>query len=131
MTHRIIVCDDEAPLRRMLSDHLTECGFEVIQTSSAFELKDALAEKEADLVLLDVRMPGKDGLTALREIRQESSMPILMLTAAGDVVDKVLGLEFGADDYLVKPVDLRELQARIKAALRPLGASRPSSSCRS
>ena len=118
MTHRILVCDDEASLRRMLSDHLTECGFEVVQAADASELKTALSSKDPDLVLLDVRMPGKDGLTALRELRETSTVPVLMLTAAGDIVDKVLGLEFGADDYLVKPVDLRELQARIKAALR-------------
>ena len=118
MTHRILVCDDEASLRRMLSDHLTECGFEVVQAEDASELKTALSSEDPDLVLLDVRMPGKDGLTALRELRETSTVPVLMLTAAGDIVDKVLGLEFGADDYLVKPVDLRELQARIKAALR-------------
>ncbi len=118
MTYRILVCDDEASLRRMLSDHLTECGFEVVQAADASELKTALSSEDPDLVLLDVRMPGKDGLTALRELRETSTVPVLMLTAAGDIVDKVLGLEFGADDYLVKPVDLRELQARIKAALR-------------
>lgn len=117
-TPRIIICDDEAPLRRMLCDHLGECGFDVTQASDAKELIDLLADGEPDLILLDIRMPGKDGLTALREIRMSSTVPVMMLTAAGDVVDKVLGLEFGADDYLVKPVDLRELQARVNATLR-------------
>ena len=115
---KIVICDDEAPLRRMLYEYLSECGYSVEQTGNAKELTDFLKTSEPDLVLLDVRMPGKDGLTALREIRETSKVPVMMLTAAGDVVDKVLGLEFGADDYLVKPVDLRELQARVKAALR-------------
>lgn len=115
---KIVICDDDAPLRRMLYDHLSECGYSVEQTANAKELTAFLKTSDPDLVLLDVRMPGKDGLAALREIRETSKVPVMMLTAAGDVVDKVLGLEFGADDYLVKPVDLRELQARIKAALR-------------
>ena len=115
---RILICDDEAPLRRMLCDHLGECGYAVVEAANAAELMDRLGDDDCDLVLLDVRMPGKDGLTALREIRETSKIPVMMLTAAGDVVDKVLGLEFGADDYLVKPVDLRELQARVRAALR-------------
>lgn len=115
---RIAICDDEAPLRRMLHDHLSECGYAVDQAANAQELADLLEAGEPDLIILDIRMPGKDGLTALREIRETSTVPVMMLTAAGDVVDKVLGLEFGADDYLVKPVDLRELQARINAALR-------------
>ncbi len=117
-TERIIICDDEAPLRRMLRDHLSECGYSIVEAANAVELMDRLGGDDCDLVLLDIRMPGKDGLTALREIRETSKIPVMMLTAAGDVVDKVLGLEFGADDYLVKPVDLRELQARVRAALR-------------
>ena len=116
--NHIIVCDDEAPLRKMLNDHLSECGYSVTEAANAQELKTRLEEGEPDLVILDVRMPEMDGLTALREIRATSKVPIMMLTAAGEVVDKVLGLEFGADDYLVKPVDLRELQARVKAAIR-------------
>ena len=114
----IIICDDEAPLRRMLAEHLGECGYNVTQAENALDLVEKLKEVTPDPILLDVRMPDKDGLTALREIRENSQIPIMMLTAAGDVVDRVLGLEFGADDYLVKPVDLRELQARVKATLR-------------
>lgn len=116
--HSIIICDDEAPLRRMLNDHLTECGYAVREAANAQALNELLEADTPDLVVLDVRMPGKDGLTALRELREVSTVPVMMLTAAGDVVDKVLGLEFGADDYLVKPVDLREFQARVKAAIR-------------
>ncbi|MEM6637411.1 MAG: response regulator transcription factor [Pseudomonadota bacterium] len=115
---RILVCDDDIAIRRMLRDHLCECGYVVEEASNASDMASVVASDEPNLILLDVRMPGKDGLTALRELRETSRVPVVMLTAAGEVVDKVLGLEFGADDYLVKPVDLRELQARIKAALR-------------
>lgn len=114
----VLICDDEAPLRRMLKDHLTECGYSVTEASNGCELLERLSDQQPDLIILDVRMPVKDGLSALKDLRQTSSVPVMMLTAAGDVVDKVLGLEFGADDYLVKPVDLRELQARVKAAIR-------------
>ncbi|MEJ8561655.1 response regulator transcription factor [Yoonia sp. GPGPB17] len=114
----ILICDDEPALRRMLKDHLGECGYAVQEAANAAELFTSLDGEIPDLVILDVRMPGMDGLTALRDLRQRSQVPVMMLTAAGDVVDKVLGLELGADDYLVKPVDLRELQARVKAALR-------------
>ncbi|KIC09451.1 chemotaxis protein CheY [Leisingera sp. ANG-M1] len=118
MNHTVLVCDDEAPLRQMLKDYLGDCGYAVREAADAAAMMALLAEEEPDLVILDVQMPGKDGLAALREIRAASKVPVMMLTAAGDVVDKVLGLEFGADDYIVKPVDLRELQARIKAAIR-------------
>ncbi|MGH1414588.1 MAG: response regulator transcription factor [Pelagimonas sp.] len=114
----IILCDDEAPLRRMLKDHLTECGYRVIEAANGNELLTLVEDTAPDLIILDVRMPQKDGLSALRDLRLSSQVPVMMLTAAGEVVDKVLGLEFGADDYLVKPVDLRELEARVKAAIR-------------
>lgn len=117
-TNSILICDDDCSLRRMLKDHLIECGYDVTEAANANDLHNKLKENEPDLILLDVRMPGEDGFTALRDLRKTSKVPVMMLTAANDIVDKVLGLEFGADDYLVKPVDLRELQARIKAALR-------------
>ena len=102
----------------MVSDHLTDCGYDVIPVSGGQELLDLVAEAKPDLIILDVRMPGKDGLATLRELRQSSRVAVTMLTAAGDVIDKVAGLELGADDYLVKPVDIRELEARMKAAVR-------------
>jgi len=114
----ILICDDEPALRRMLSDHLGECGYAMTEAANAADLFARLDTQVPDLIILDVRMPGMDGLSALRDLRQTLQVPVIMLTAAGDVVDKVLGLELGADDYLVKPVDLRELQARVKAALR-------------
>lgn len=102
----------------MLNDYLSDCGFSVVATNTGDSLIRALDEQPIDLVLLDLRMPQKDGFATLREIRATRTVPVIMLTAAGEIVDKILGLEFGADDYLVKPVDLRELQARIKSALR-------------
>lgn len=114
----IIVCDDEPALRQMVGDHLEERGYEVAEAASGDELLRLMDKRKPDLVILDVRMPGKDGLQTLRELRQRSNVPVTMLTAAGEVFDKVLGLELGADDYLVKPVDIRELEARIRAALR-------------
>ncbi len=115
---RIIVCDDEIHLREMICEYLTERGFVSAQASDAKMLLAAVAVEEPDLIILDVNMPGMDGLSALRELRMSSTVPIIMLTAAVDVIDRVLGLEMGADDYVGKPVDLRELEARIKAALR-------------
>ncbi|MEM6464224.1 MAG: response regulator transcription factor [Pseudomonadota bacterium] len=117
-TCNIIVCDDDAPMRQMVCDHLTDCGYEITSAASGDELIALVKDDEPDLIILDVRMPGKDGLTTLREIRQFSQVPVTMLTAASDVIDKVLGLELGADDYLVKPIDIRELEARVKAAIR-------------
>ena len=116
-TH-IAVCDDEPLMRRMLADHLTACGWRVTGCDGAAALARLMEEDAPALVILDVRMPGTDGLTALRQLRENSRVPVIMLTALSDTVDKVLGLEFGADDYLVKPVDMRELQARVTAALR-------------
>lgn len=115
---RILVCDDEVHLREMVGEYLTERGFEVVEACDAGSLKTCMEEREPDLVILDVNMPGADGLAALRDLRTSSTVPVIMLTAAAGVIDRVVGLEMGADDYVGKPVDLRELEARIKAALR-------------
>lgn len=114
----IIVCDDETHLREMLGEYLTERGFRVTEAINASELHAAMADDPADLVVLDIKMPGEDGLSALRTLRITSTVPVIMLTASTGVIDRVVGLEMGADDYVGKPVDLRELEARIKAALR-------------
>lgn len=115
---KILLCDDEPRLREMVAEYLTERGFEILEAANANEMSASLKKDAPDLVLLDINMPGQDGLSALREMRVYSSVPVIMLTAARDVVDRIVGLEMGADDYLGKPVDLRELEARIKAALR-------------
>jgi DNA-binding response OmpR family regulator len=114
----VLVCDDEVDLCEMLSEYLGKRGFTVTVAHDAAQMRQRLTEGEVDLILLDVNMPGEDGLTALRALRAENRTPVVMLTAAGETIDRIVGLEMGADDYLGKPVDLRELEARIKAVLR-------------
>ncbi|WP_162651913.1 response regulator transcription factor [Lentilitoribacter sp. Alg239-R112] len=115
---QILLCDDETHLREMVGEYLEESGYDVISTSGAAELHEQLEKNEPELIILDVKMPRVDGLTALKELRAKSNVPVIMLTAATDVVDRIVGLELGADDYICKPVDLRELGARIKAHIR-------------
>ena len=115
----ILVCDDERDVREMVGEYLEKRGYRVSLAENGAVLEDRLcAEPPVDVVLLDISMPGDDGLTVLRRMRGDRGFAVIMLTAAGDVVDRIVGLEMGADDYLVKPVDLRELEARIKATLR-------------
>ncbi|WP_237214657.1 response regulator [Falsiroseomonas oryziterrae] len=117
-TAAIIVCDDEPDLREAVAEYLARRGLDVRRAEDAVALRRLLAERPADLVVLDITMPGEDGLSVARALRAESDVGIVMLTAAGDVVDRVAGLEVGADDYVAKPVDLRELLARLRAVLR-------------
>lgn len=114
----ILICDDETDLREMLQEYLEKRAFRVVLAGNAEEMRAVLSENDPDLILLDINMPGEDGLTALRSLRTDNNVPVVMLTAAGETIDKIVGLEMGADDYLGKPVDLRELEARIKAVLR-------------
>jgi DNA-binding response OmpR family regulator len=114
----VIVVDDEPGLRSMIADYLGKQGFVVRTAANGRELDDHLARDVPDLLILDVNMPGEDGFAIAHRMRAGSAVPILMLTAADDVVDRVVGLEIGADDYLTKPFDLRELLARIRALLR-------------
>ena len=120
----ILVVDDEAAIREMLRDYLELQGFRVSEADGGEALRETVAQAPVDLVLLDISMPGEDGLSLARFLRETSDTAIIMLTAAGSVVDKIIGLEIGADDYLAKPVDLRELLAHIKAVLRRSRAAR-------
>lgn len=115
---RILVCDDELDVREMVREYLMKRGFKVSTAGNGNELRAILSSGGIDLVILDINMPGEDGLSVLRSLRPDNQIPVVMLTAAGEVVDRIIGLEMGADDYLGKPVDLRELEARIKAVLR-------------
>jgi DNA-binding response OmpR family regulator len=117
-TAAIIVCDDEPDLREAVAEYLSRRGLDVRGAEDAVALRRLLAERPADLIVLDIAMPGEDGLSVARALRAEGDIGIVMLTAAGDVVDRVVGLEVGADDYIAKPVDLRELLARLRAVLR-------------
>ena len=114
----ILVCDDEQDLREMLEEYLRKRGFRVRLAGDAEAMREAIEAELPDCILLDINMPGEDGLSALRRLRGGSTVPVVMLTAAAETFDRILGLEMGADDYLGKPVDLRELEARIKAVLR-------------
>ena len=114
----IIVVDDEEHLRDLVAEYLAGQGFVARAASGGRALDTMLAEKAADLILLDVNMPEEDGFSIARRLRARTAIPLIMLTAADDVIDKVVGLEVGADDYVTKPFDLRELKARIRAVLR-------------
>jgi two-component system phosphate regulon response regulator OmpR len=114
----IVVVDDEPGIRETIQEYLELHDFRVTAAGGGEELRRTIGADDVDLVLLDIRMPGEDGLSLARFLRAEKQVGIIMLTAAGEVVDRIVGLEMGADDYLAKPVDLRELLARIKAVLR-------------
>jgi two-component system OmpR family response regulator len=114
----ILVVDDEARIRTMLRRFLLEEGFAVSEAVDGATARAALEREAFDLVLLDLMLPGEDGLSLARHIRQHSEMPIIMLTGKGDLIDRVVGLETGADDYIAKPFHLREVLARIRALLR-------------
>jgi two-component system phosphate regulon response regulator OmpR len=114
----ILVVDDEPDLRQLLSDFLTANGFSVTEAADGTEMHARLAERFPDAVVLDLMLPGEDGLSLARELRRISDVPILILSALGEEMDRVVGLEVGADDYLAKPFSPRELVARLRALLR-------------
>ncbi len=125
MTKHILLVDDDALLRRSLAFNLEQAGYRAVTAGTA---EDALAQVRLDppdLVLLDIGLPGMDGLDALRALRQQLNVPVIFLTARRRELDEVLGLELGADDYVTKPFDFDVLLARIKAVLRRAGASAP------
>ena len=124
----ILVVDDEPEIRDMIQEYLELRGFRVTSADGGEALRRIVATEPVDLVLLDITMPGEDGLSLARFLRETTEIGVVMLTAAGDIVDRVAGLEVGADDYLAKPVDLRELLARIKAVLRRLPGTAPTAS---
>jgi DNA-binding response OmpR family regulator len=117
----ILVVDDDQRIRTMLRRYLTEEGFSVAEAADGAGLRKAMDERPSDLILLDLVMPGEDGLTLARYIRDRSRTPIIILTGKGDVIDRVAGLEAGADDYIAKPFHLREVLARIRTVLRRAG----------
>lgn len=117
--HTLLLLDDDRELCGLLADYLQQEGFEILTAHDGNTgLAAALNSPSLDLILLDVMLPGKNGFDVLRELRSQSRIPVLMLTAKGDEVDRIVGLEMGADDYLPKPFNPRELLARIRAVLR-------------
>jgi two-component system phosphate regulon response regulator OmpR len=122
---RLLVVDDDPSVRSLLRDYLEGHGFAIAEAANGTQMREALERELPDAVLLDVRLPGEDGLVLARYLRERYDLGILMVTASGDVVERVVGLEMGADDYIAKPFDLRELLARIKSVLRRLQARAP------
>src|SRR6218665_3583671 len=115
---RLLLVDDEAALREPLAEYLSRQGFDVIQAASAAEARTLLRDEVPDLVLLDIMMPGEDGLSLCRHLVETRALPAIFLTARGEATDRIVGLEIGADDYVVKPFEPRELVARIRSVLR-------------
>lgn len=117
-TQKILVADDEASIRRILETRLKMVGYDVVVAEDGEEAVEVFNKTNPDLVVLDVMMPKMDGYGVTREIRRTSDVPIIILTALGDVSERITGLELGADDYVIKPFSPKELEARVKAVLR-------------
>ena len=116
--YRILVCDDEKDIVSALKIYLASEGYEVVEAYNGEEALRRIGEQEIHLVLMDIMMPQMDGITAMVKIREISNVPVILLTAKGEDTDKVLGLTVGADDYVTKPFNPVELQARVKSQLR-------------
>lgn len=117
---KILIADDENDLRKLLYEQLTQAGYSVIETSNGKEAYDAFENEKPDMAIIDVMMPFMDGLSLLTKIREKSNMPVILLTARGNEIDKVSGLKLGADDYIVKPWGMNELLARVEVQKRHL-----------
>jgi DNA-binding response OmpR family regulator len=123
MPGHILIVDDDATLRARLAKYLVGEGFRATTAKDGAEMRRAIAETPIDLVILDLVMPGEDGLTLTRQLRQNPRIGILILTGKGETVDRIVGLEMGADDYLPKPFELRELLARVRSILRRVAST--------
>ena len=126
MNSRLLIIDDDEKLNKLLTDYLGKMGFEVMSETLPSQGLEKLEREAPDLVILDVMLPEMDGFEVCRTIRLSSTIPVIMLTARGEVMDRVVGLEIGADDYLPKPFEPRELVARIQSILRRVQAKRSS-----
>ena len=118
MPYRILLVEDDVTLRETVAYNLRNQGYEVLEADDGYKALETARTRQPDVMLLDVMLPGIDGLEVCRLLRKESSLPVLMLTARSEEIDRVVGLEMGADDYLTKPFSMRELMARVKALLR-------------
>jgi len=117
----VLIVDDDAEVRAMIAEYLAGHGYEIAEAGNGDQMRQALAQRVPDVVLLDLNLGGEDGLSLARYLREHHDVGIIMVTAASDVVDRIVGLEVGADDYVSKPFDPRELRARLKSVLRRLG----------
>jgi two-component system OmpR family response regulator len=123
-SQHIVIVDDEAPAREMVGDYLKMHGFTVTLCDGGKSLRGAIEISVPDLVVLDLNMPEEDGLSIIRDLKSRINVPVIMLTATASPIDRVVGLELGADDYIAKPCELRELMARIRSVLRRSGPAR-------
>lgn len=119
---RLLIVDDDPSVRAMLREYLSGHGYAVAEAAGGAQMREQIEAELPDLVLLDIRMPGEDGLTLAKYLRERYDVGIIMVTASGDLIDRVVGLELGADDYVAKPFDPRELLARLKSVLRRIQA---------
>ena len=119
---RVLVVDDDRSIREMLAEYLSSEGYEVVAAEDGAAMREAIERNAPDLVLLDLKLPQEDGLSLARYLRERYDVGIIMVTGAGGVVDRIVGLEVGADDYVAKPFDPRELLARIKSVMRRMHA---------
>ena len=120
---KVLIVDDDANINELIDMYLKSSGYETRQCFNGVDACNIISEQNIGLVILDIMLPGKDGMEVLKYIRKTSNIPVIMLTAKGEVFDKVLALELGADDYIVKPFDPKELMARVKAVSRRYTAS--------
>jgi two-component system phosphate regulon response regulator OmpR len=118
MGKRVLLVDDDQKLLKLVKEYLEGYGFPVLTLPDGSAVMKTIAEQSPDIIILDIMLPGKDGLDILKEIRAQYALPVIMLTAKGEDADRIVGLELGADDYLPKPFNPRELLARVKAVLR-------------
>ncbi|TGN77269.1 response regulator [Bradyrhizobium yuanmingense] len=123
-SQHIMIVDDEAPAREMVGDYLKMHGFTVTLCDGGKSLRAAIQGRMPDLVVLDLNMPEEDGLSIIRDLKSRINVPVIMLTATASPIDRVVGLELGADDYVAKPCELRELMARIRSVLRRSGPAK-------
>lgn len=114
----LLVVDDDREIRRLIEEYLTQAGYRVATAADGKAMRRLMEQHRFDLVVLDLMLPGEDGLSLCRDLRSRSNIPVLMLTARGSEIDRIVGLEMGADDYLAKPFNPRELLARIRSILR-------------
>jgi two-component system, OmpR family, phosphate regulon response regulator OmpR len=121
MGNRVLIIDDDEKLQKLLREYLENNGFRILGLPDGSRVLETIRRESPDLVILDIMLPGKDGLEILKEVRRDFNLPVIMLTAKGEDTDRIVGLELGGDDYLSKPFNPRELLARIRAVLRRAG----------
>jgi two-component system phosphate regulon response regulator OmpR len=122
MSNLVLIVDDDQKLQKLLREYLENNGFRVLGLPDGLQVLETIRKESPDLIILDIMLPGKDGLEILKDIRRAFDLPVIMLTAKGEDTDRIVGLELGGDDYLTKPFNPRELLARIKAILRRTGS---------